>query len=85
MFYDLDHELFSFPSLYFSVILEQICLVKIFPVRLCFIFTKLRAKKFSQFIYVCSACCEIRAAICLVCISRSVVEKLQKNMMGSTD
>lgn len=42
---------------------------------------------FSQFaiIYVCSACREIRAAICLVHISRSVVEKLQKNMMGCTD
>lgn len=45
MFYYLNHELFSFPSPYFSIILEQISLVKIFPVRLCFILTKLRAKK----------------------------------------
>lgn len=42
---------------------------------------------FSQFaiIYVCSACREIRAAICLVRISRSVVEKLQKGLTGCTD
>lgn len=53
MFYDLDHELFSFPSPYFSIILKQICPVKIFPVRLCFIFTKLCAKKKSCFQSIC--------------------------------